>query len=604
MTSTRMLIYALVSFSLVFISCTAQQVGSTTTPDIPMPVETFTSTPASVSTDQPVRQPTMLATSNGSIIYDDTKNIVSVNPDTGETQVLISRDELKFILGEDKSGESYTYGYEKPIKIDLSPDLKKAYVSICASLDNRLRCIFEDYIYTLEDKSAIKLPMPPDTYGVYWKWSPDGTKLAGAAWTYVAAAYQLTRFYSVGSDGAALQSIDSVNNGRWQIVWHPGSKVILPMTFITNFQLLYADGSKQEDIPIEGLEWDDRIECLAFSPDAAQAAFIIRRDLPRDHDWLYVTRSNFTGLSLLTEYDIDSRYNCNIGWSPDQSFIHIGYESDSRAETGQADTNGTLPPMDKVVNVQTGSPVETPENTHICGWSPDGNLLYENKSFAGVEGGVDLLDPVSAEQPVSLPAGMGDVVQHCPIQWLKEDPGLNIPVGLPSPNACHPGEARTDEDESAASTLPPVFDITEASSSLSGETLTAVFTMREVTKDLAQYATPGVTNFFNGWDVLIDIDNNLLTGDQYGTEYRFSVAVRPESAGTPAAMGSALLQYDPTVSGSYLKKGNVQIELSEDDKTLTLIGDIPGVTSDSRIIFLSRVMNNATNSVIGDHLCN
>jgi hypothetical protein len=127
-------------------------------------------------------------------------------------------------------------------------------------------------------------------------------------------------------------------------------------------------------------------------------------------------------------------------------------------------------------------------------------------------------------------------------------------------------------------------------------------TMNAVENDLNIYTTPGVTEFLNGWDVFVDVDNNALTGDGYGVEYRLSVAIRPGSGGNPAAIGSAVLKFDPS-SKSYSPVDRLQFLLNADG-TLVLRGTIPGVTENSRLVFLSRLVDKASNSVIGDRICN
>lgn len=566
---------------------------------VPLP----TDKPTSAATEVSPPTPTLVGSSKGVLIYDDTKNILSVNLDTSEVKVLISRDELEFLLGEDKSAESYTYGYDKPIAIELSPDLTKAYISICSALDNRFRCLFEYYIYTLQDKTFIRLAPPAGTYGVYWKWSPDGTKLAGAAWNYIAAAYELTRFYTINSDGTDLRSLAPVTNGHSQLVWHPASRIVIPMTYITNLQSWYIDGSNQLNIPIKGLDMNDKVECLAFSADGGKIAFVLRSEVTKDHDWLYTARSDFSEITLLHEFDIDSRYTCEVDWQPDQQYVHFGYAYGIRAETGQANESADFPPLDVVISLKDNSLVEIPENTRICGWAPNNDLAFARVDFAGEEIGIELLGLPGAE-PLDLPEDLRSTIKHCPVQWLEEDLAFEVPIGLAVPNACVPGG--TVDDAADEKPIPALYDMLNASSTLSGERLTAVMTFTDVSQDLSQYVTPGIENFYNGWDILVDIDNNTLTGDKLGAEYRLSVAVRPATNGASALLGTVLLKFNPT-SEIYERADTLQASLSAEAKTVTLSSNVPGITETSRLIFLSRLATDVVNgapNVISDRICN
>src|SRR5690606_29372727 len=132
--------------------------------------------------------------------------------------------------------------------------------------------------------------------------------------------------------------------------------------------------------------------------------------------------------------------------------------------------------------------------------------------------------------------------------------------------------------------IPDVFDLIEASSTLDGEVLSVVLKSSKFTEYLVEYLTPNVTDFLNGWDVFIDVDNNTLTGDSIGVEYRFSVAIR---AGNEPQIGSVILAYDP-VTDTYTRTGTVEVRFDTLNQTLNLSGSIPGINPNSRLVFLSR----------------
>lgn len=548
--------------------------------------------------EPPQQQPTPASSANGAVIYDDGENIVSINPDTGEAKVLVSRKEVQLLLTEDRSAESYTYGYARPIPIEFTSDFTKALVTICAGLDSRFRCAFEHYVYFLESKTAIRLPIPSDTYGVYWKWSPDGSKLAGAAWGYDKAFYKLTNFYAVGADGDVLIPLESIANEHWQIAWNPGGKAFHPLTFVTNLRSIFADDSGHEDIPISGMEFNDKLECLAFSPDGNRTAFVARRDVQKDHDLVYAARSNFTEITQLTEYDMDSKYLCQVGWSPDGRFIHVKYIPDPRAEAG-ADPQEKVTKPDRLVNVETSTLTNIRGGARVCGWTPDNKLILELQGIAGNEGGIEVIDP-SSSQPMELPAGLQSTVKHCPVQWLKEELAFNVPVGLSVPNACHPGGTFPDgEDETP---VPELFDFIEASTTLAGETLTAVLTLKSVSPDLTGYLTADVPNFVNGFDILVDVDNNALSGDKFGVEFALSVGILPGADGAAPTSEGVLGRFDPAAQ-SFAKGEKFTPSFDSNAKTVTVSAIIPGINSNSRLVFLSRRGNDSKTAVIGDRLC-
>lgn len=579
--------------NFLFVSCTSAQPEIDNIPS-PLPPTGQISTPiiTDTATEASITEPVVVGISNGSVIYDDTNNIVSVNLDTGETKILVSRKEIQAILTSDKSSASYTYGREKPIEINLSPDFTKAHVSICASLDSNFRCVFEDYIYTLKSKSAIRLQAPPDSYGVYWQWSPDGSKLAGAAWNYVGATYQLLKYYSINNDGSQLRAMGLVTNDHWQINWHPGNAAILPLTYVQNFRSILTDGSSEPSIVIPGLAWNDKVICVGFSPDYSKVAFVIRHEIPIHHDWLYIARSDFQEISPITDFPNDARYSCQLNWSADQNFIHLDYQYFQREETGVEDLSIPTTGIDKVINLTNKQEVTTPTNAQVCGFASD-NLIYINRDTSTM----DFLN-LTGSNLISLSDEVKSAVQRCPIQWFAEEPELDISEGIQTENACHPNSTYTDNNPNADN-IPAVFDLTEASSSLNGETLNIVLKSKTFTEYLVEYLTPGVTNFLNGWDVFVDVDNNILTGDELGVEYRLSVAIR---AGNEPQIGSVILVYD-ALGNTFTRFGTLDVRFDTLNQTLNFSGSIPEISQNSRLVFLSRLQDANTATITGDRIC-
>ena len=84
-----------------------------------------------------------------------------------------------------------------------------------------------------------------------------------------------------------------------------------------------------------------------------------------------------------------------------------------------------------------------------------------------------------------------------------------------------PGQTVTDEIEGATASY---VDITKVSTSLSGETLTAVFHLRDIPETLTFNRTGISENYREyGWDVSIDIDSDRETGNG-GIEYLLSAS--------------------------------------------------------------------------------
>src|SRR5688572_11967044 len=589
---TQLFFSTLIILNFLLTSCASTQ-SEINTPSPLAPTQQV-STPVSITSPIEIvkTEPVVIGNSNGWVIYDDTNNIVSVNLDTGETRVLVSRKEVQAILTEDKSSSSYTYRREKPIEINLSPDFTKAHISICASLDNNFRCIFEDYIYTLKSKSAIRLQPAPDAYGVYWQWSPDSSKLAGAAWTYVEATYKLTRFQSINSSGTDLNSLSFITDDHWQMVWHLGSNTILPLTFVQNFRSIFSDGTNELGIFVPGLAGNDKITCIGFSPDYSRVAVVIRHQLPGNQDSLYIARSDFQEISLITDFTNDPRYSCQVKWSVDQNFVHLDYQYIQREETGFEDLSIPLIGIDKVINIASKQEVALPANANVCGFALD-KFIYINTEALSMD-----WFSLTNSEIASLPENVKNAVQNCPIQWFKEEPEPEISEGITTENACHPNASYTDDDLNTEN-IPAVFDLIEASSSLDGEILNVVLKSSTFTEYLVEYLSPNVTDFLNGWDVFIDLDNNTLTGDSIGVEYRFSVAIR---AGNEPQIGSVILAYDP-LTNSYTRFGIVEVRFDTLNQALNLSGSIPGINPNSRLIFLSRLKDSTTREVTGDRIC-
>ena len=151
-----------------------------------------------------------------------------------------------------------------------------------------------------------------------------------------------------------------------------------------------------------------------------------------------------------------------------------------------------------------------------------------------------------------------------------------------------PGQTVTDD---ASDALAAHIDITEVRTALSGETLTVVFHLRDVPESLT-FDRTGIreSSLEYYWEVSIDVDSNQETGPG-GFEYTLSAIhfVRPSSAdsNTTIPIGDKVLASTWKVNpgGGATSLENASIEVSTQANTITLTGDIPGITADSRLAF-------------------
>lgn len=578
------------------LTATLQPTPTFSITDTPIPLPT--NTLESIQLDEP--QPAALP--NGMVIYDDTRNFLVFDLQTESRKILLSRQELESQLPPDRSAESSNFEAVVPLRVYFSPDFTKAHISICANLDEDFRCGFRDFIYDLAQRSLIELRMPSDMYGVHWQWSPDGSQLAGAGWTYRGSTHLTPRYYSINSDGSNLRQLSVIKTKDWRMEWHPGGQAIIPMITQSRFNTILADASGTSKINIEELNQNDKMECLEYSPDYQSAAFITRNADRENIDRAFISRSDFEFPSMVFELNMDARYHCELTWSPDQKYLHIQYSPDWKDSFDLEQEQPPLPPLDFVYDIETtGALLNLPASASACGWTPDNKLIYVQKNQKNNSSIVGLFDPITSNT-IALPENLQKSLRGCPVAWLSVI-DLELPEQAQASNVCHPGGTFQDIEE--ISLTIPYYNILEVSTSLKGETLSASIKTAGASSELTNYLTPGINNFTNGWDVLVDIDNNILTGDQAGIEYRLVASIRPEEDGTKARLIGGILQFSQQTL-SYSPIGELNLSLDADNSVLTLSGIVPGITPDSRIVITSRVILSITNSqpnLAGDLVC-
>ena len=169
----------------------------------------------------------------------------------------------------------------------------------------------------------------------------------------------------------------------------------------------------------------------------------------------------------------------------------------------------------------------------------------------------------------------------------------------PSSSRCETGEAvrpgqSINDDLSDA--LAAHVDVTEISTSLSGETLTVVFHFRDVPEALTFNRTgvpDNVTEY--SWEVSIDVDGDQYTG-LHGFEYLLT-SIHVSNGGSSVRDRRAAIAADDLQTNTWVLNpggsaylgvdflGWARIEVSAEEDTVTLVGEIPGITAESQLAF-------------------
>ena len=156
------------------------------------------------------------------------------------------------------------------------------------------------------------------------------------------------------------------------------------------------------------------------------------------------------------------------------------------------------------------------------------------------------------------------------------------------------GDQATDE-------LPGYIDILRVESRLEGEKLTAVFHLRDIPQELT-VNREGVHHMHQdyGWNVDIDIHGAVrdISADYSLFDYTLRVensAEKSPSDSSPITgpfddvMNPLLLEFVRDMENNYLThkhlNGDSRLLVSYEDNTLTLSGQIPGITRESTLLF-------------------
>lgn len=190
---------------------------------------------------------------------------------------------------------------------------------------------------------------------------------------------------------------------------------------------------------------------------------------------------------------------------------------------------------------------------------------------------------------------------------------------IPGP-VCKPG---TTVQGTIDNELPGHFDILKVSTALDGITLTVVFTLREIPDEITRIPySPNDGCADSGWLVSIDTDNNPNTGFSdlvnsypvrgYGYEYSLSSFFYTdggiERKGTIEDLYGNLTIVEKAESEGVWSWTSMtppaKMVVDKNAQTITLIGDIEGITPDSYLHFYTHHSSKELfTSSVADELC-
>ncbi|MXX27806.1 MAG: hypothetical protein F4Z82_20465 [Caldilineaceae bacterium SB0668_bin_21] len=330
-------------------------------------------------------------------------------------------------------------------------------------------------------------------------------------------------------------------------------------------------------------------------------------DVPAAHIDITAVDTFLSGETLTAVFhlrDVPEALTFDRAGVPDDELEYswkVFVDADNDPETGFGGIDYTLSAVHKVSALSGGSgttaPIAAGRNVEVST-----RKLTPREGFAFFE---DARIEVSAEDnTLTLSGEIPGITTVSPLAFEAYDySGGTEKVGCLSlvPVVIHEG-VMCDSDnamiapgqtvlDSITDMLPSYMDITRVSTVLDGETLAVVFHLRDLPETL-EFNREGVRADMleYGWSVSIDVDNDRETGDFRGEDYAMSAGrfAHPSSsdAGVHLPVEEAVQanswQMDGTGS-AYLSE--ISLEVSSEENTITLVGDIPGITSQSRLVF-------------------
>jgi len=331
-------------------------------------------------------------------------------------------------------------------------------------------------------------------------------------------------------------------------------------------------------------------------------------DVPAAHIDITAVDTFLSGETLTAVFhlrDVPEALTFDRAGVPDDELEYswkVSVDADNDPETGWGGIDYTLSAVHKASASSSGggttAPIAAGRNVQVST-----RKLTPGEGFAFLE---DARIEVSAEDnTITLSGEIPGITTVSPLAFEAYDYfGGREKVGCLSPVPVVTYEGRCDSDDAMIApgqtvidgiteTLPAHMDITEVSTTLTGETLAVVFHLRDLPETLA-FNREGVRAdvLEYRWSVSIDLDNDRKTGGYVGDEYRMSASrFRHPSysdAGVHLPIEEAVQvdtwKMDPYGLGAaYLSSAG--IEVSSEENTITLVGDIPGITSESRFVF-------------------
>ncbi len=330
-------------------------------------------------------------------------------------------------------------------------------------------------------------------------------------------------------------------------------------------------------------------------------------DVPAAHIDITAVDTSLSGETLTAVFhlrDVPEALTFDRAGVPDDELEYswkVFVDADNDPETGFGGIDYTLSAVHKVSASSSGggttAPIAAGRNVQVTT-----RKMTPGEGFASFE---DAHIDVSAEDnTITLSGEIPGITTVSPLAFEAYDySGGTEKVGClsPVPVVIHEGVMCDSDDamiapgqtvlDSITDMLPSYMDITRVSTVLVGETLAVVFHLRDLPETL-EFNREGVRADMleYGWSVSIDVDNDRETGDFRGEDYAMSAGrfAHPSSsdAGVHLPVEEAVQanswQMDGTGS-AYL--GEISLEVSSEENTITLVGDIPGITSQSRLVF-------------------
>ena len=263
--------------------------------------------------------------------------------------------------------------------------------------------------------------------------------------------------------------------------------------------------------------------------------------------------------TLLSAYHI-------VRLSEGRENMQVPIESKAKASVWKMEPGSTMTVRDASLDVSTDEDTITLTG-YIPGITAESRLAFKTNEYSGGS------DEVGCQEPPGLLTSSS----QCDVD-----------------GAVTPGESVSDD---VSDTLAAHVDVTEISTSLSGETLTVVFHLRDVPEELTFNRTGVLESAIEySWEVSIDVDGDQETGVG-GFEYILSAIDGPFSASGVRDRSVALVADNLQTNTWHLKSvgnasfpeidilGWARIEVSAEEDTITLSGEIPGITAKSQLAF-------------------